>query len=470
MNDLYYQKLKTLLDNGRLKTYIIIAPPRSNSSLVEHSLGNSPDIEYECHEPFLNARHENFDPDHGYKQIYESIGGEQFAQSDSQTSVVVKEMSHWIGKNEEYKRLATLSTKPIIFLIRNPLLTVESRLRRVLKTIDMRYNIDLQRHLLDEIAVERGFQGWNDLAEMIKEGGYKERLDFLPGKEGVERVYDTPILTVQNHLLNLKARKDGYVNWQDVVEKKLDTERDYAWFSGILKSNPRRLGFERDEFRKLAKEVRYFEDQKRENFVFDTTDLRAEPEEQMRELCSRLEINFSPEMIRWGEKPVDFHTEQVKQSEKLWYDTLHSSSRVNPPTEIPPSLDNFPEFMQEYLRTENLPIYAEISKKKILRNELRHELNEREFSVKVTDDNKKHLRELALIEDDTKIGERVSVKMKYIDPVYAISNEPKLIEQPEFQIFRNKYGDEVKIISDIVSEGDEHMREIKKQNREMKFP
>ena len=174
MNDLYYQKLKTLLDNGRLKTYIIIAPPRSNSSLVEHSLGNSPDIEYECHEPFLNARHENFDPDHGYKQIYESIGGEQFAQSDSQTSVVVKEMSHWIGKNEEYKRLATLSTKPIIFLIRNPLLTVESRLRRVLKTIDMRYNIDLQRHLLDEIAVERGFQGWNDLAEMIKQQIGKE--------------------------------------------------------------------------------------------------------------------------------------------------------------------------------------------------------------------------------------------------------------------------------------------------------
>jgi hypothetical protein len=469
MSDLYYQKLKNLVDNARLQTYIIIAPPRSNSSLVEHSLGNSPDIEHECHEPFLNARHENFDPDHGYKQIYESIGGEQFAQSDSQTSVVIKEMSHWIGKNEEYKRLSTLTTKPIVFLIRNPSLTVESRLRRVLKTIDMRYSIDLQRHLLDEVAVERGFQNWNDLSEIVKEGGYKERLDFLPGKEGVERIYDTPVLTVQNHLLNLKARKDGYANWQDVLEKKLYTERDYAWFSGILKSNTRRLGFERDEFRKLSEEVKYFEDQKRENLVFDTTDLRAAPEEQMQELCSRLGINFSPEMIRWGEKPVDFHTEQVKQSERLWYDTLYSSSRVNPPTEIPPSLDSFPEFMQEYLRTENLPIYAEISKKKILRNELRHELNEREFSVKVTDADKERLRELGLIEDGTKIGERISVKMKYIDPVYAISNEPKLIEQSEFQIFRNKYRDEIKIISDIVSEGDEHTREIKKQNGEIKF-
>ena len=74
-----------------------------------------------------------------------------------------------------------------------------------------------------------------------------------------------------------------------------------------------------------------------------------------------------------------------------------------------------------------------------------------------------------MIEDGFKIGEKISVKMKYIDPVYAISNEPKLIEQSEFQIFRNKYADEIKIISDIVSEGDEHTREIKKQNGEIKF-
>lgn len=110
MSDTYYQKLKGLMDGGRLQTYIIIAPPRTNSSVVEHALGNSPDIDHECHEPFLNARHENFDPDHGYRQIYESIGGEQFEQSGENTSVVVKEMSHWIGKNEEYKRLADIKS------------------------------------------------------------------------------------------------------------------------------------------------------------------------------------------------------------------------------------------------------------------------------------------------------------------------------------------------------------------------
>lgn len=452
MSDLYYKKLKSLVQDGRLKTYIIIAPPRTNSSVVEHALGNSLDINHECHEPFLNARHKNFDPDYGYRQIYESIGGEKFEQSDRSTTVVIKEMSHWIGKNEEYKRLAELTTKPIVILVRNPLLAVESRLRRILSTIDMRYNIDLQRHLLDEVAIERGFRDWKELAEEIKREGYKERLDFLPNKEGVERIYDTPVLTIQNRLLDRKACKAGYTNWRDIVEKKLYAERDYTFFSGILKSNPRRLDLEEDEFRKLAEEVKYFENQKCQYVVFDTTDLRAAPNEQMQELCHRVGIAFCSEMIRWGEKLVDFHTEQIKQSEKLWYDTLYSSSRINPPIEIPPFLNSFPEFMQEYLKSENLPIYGELSKRKVLRNELRHELNEREFQVRVTDSNKKHFIELGLIESGAETGEKISVKLKHIDPVYAVSSEPKLVEQTEFQVYRNQYWEEIRIVSDIASE------------------
>ncbi len=469
MNDLHFQKLKKLVGNGRLKTYIIIAPPRTNSSLVEHSLGNSPDIEHECHEPFLNARHDNFDPDHGHRQIYESIGGEQFEQSGERTVVIIKEMSHWIGENEEYKRLVELSAGPIVILTRNPLLSVESRIRRVLTTMDMRYSIDLQRHLLDNVATEKGFQDWKDLTKAVKDGAHVENFDFLQTGESIGRLYDVPVLTVQNHLLDIKARKNGYSNWRDLIEKKLYVERDYGFFDGILKSNARRLGFERDEFRKLAEEVKYFENQNKDFVVFDTTDLRVAPEEQMREMCSRLGIDFTAEMIQWGEEPVDFHTEQTKQSEKLWYDTLFSSSGINPPTEIPPTLDVFPEFVREYLRSDNLPIYAELSKKKVLRGKLHRELSERELKVKVTDVNKEYLHELGVIDDAVKVGEQTMVKLKHIDPVYTVTNEPKLIEQTEFQMCRGMYEDEIKVVSDVVKEGDEHTREIKRQNREIKF-
>ncbi len=450
MSESYYQKLKNLVGDGRLRIYIIIAPPRTNSSLVEHSLGNSPDIEHECHEPFLNARYGNFNPDCGYKQIYESIGGEQFIQSEKKTSVVVKEMSHWISINDEYKKLAALTNEPVLFLIRNPLLAVESRLRCVLKTLVMRHSIDLQRYLLNEIVIERGFQDWKDFAKRLKKDGYKERPDFLLGKEGVERIYNIPVLTVQNHLLNLKARRSGYVNWQDIIEKKLFTEHDYTWFGDVLKPNTRRLKIEKEEFKRLGEEVKYFEDEGRKHFIFDTTDLRADPKNQIKEICSKLGVTFSSKMIRWGERVVDFYTEQGEQFEELWYDTLRSSSRINPPIEIPPTIDSFPEFMQEYLKTDNLPIYIEISKKKTLKNRLRHELNEREFHVKITDSNKEYLCQLGLNKRDTQTGEKVSLKLKYIDPIYAISNDPELIKQPDFQIFRDKYNEEMKIISDIV--------------------
>jgi hypothetical protein len=466
MNDLHFQKLKSLVDNGRLKTYIIIAPPRTNSSLVEHALGNSSDIKHECHEPFLNARHEDFDTDHGYQQIYESIGGEKFERSGKKTSVVIKEMSHWIAKGGEYKRLIGITTKPIIVLIRDPLLSVESRIRRVLTTMDMRYNVSTQRHLLDEMAIEKGFQNWAEFADKMKQEGYKERPDFLENKESVERIYDTPVLTVQNNLLDIKARVNGYANWRDLVDKKLYTERDYKFFEGILGSNERRLEFEKGEFSKLAEEVTYLETQEKDYFVFDTTDLRIAPDEQMQELCSKLGVAFSSEMTRWGEKPVDFHTEQTQEYERLWYDTLYSSSRVNPPVEIPPTLDRFPTFTQTYLKENNLPTYAVLSKKKVLSKELRRELNEREMRVKVTKGNRDYLHELGLIDEKIAIGEHVLVKLKYIDPIYAILNDPELTANSEFKLCRDIYAEEIKIVLENFAEINEHTREIRGLNKE----
>lgn len=469
MSTPYFQKLKTLVDGGRLRTHIIIAPPRTNSSLVEHALGNSSDIKHECHEPFLNARHENFDPDHGYQQIYKAIGGEEFERSGGNTSVVIKEMSHWIAENDEYKRLSEITTGPVVILIRNPLLSVESRIRRVLTTIDMRYSLSAQRYLLDEIAVEKGYRDWAEFAEEMKKEGYKERPDFLENKEAIERIYDTPVLTVQNYLLDLKARKNGYANWRDLVDKKLYTERDYKFFEGILGSNERRLEFEKGEFAKLAEEVGYLEEQGKSYFVFDTTDLRIAPDEQMQELCSKLGVTFSPEMIRWGEKPVDFHTEQTQEHERLWYDALYASSRVNPPVEIPPTLDRFPTFMQTYLKENSLPTYVALSKKKVLSEELRRELNDREMRVKVTDGNKEHLHALGLIEDKTATGECVLIKLKHIDPIYAISNDPELAVKPEFQVYKDVYAQEIKIVSENLAETGEYTREIKGLGNETKF-
>lgn len=438
-------------------------PPRTNSSLVEHVIGNSQDIENECHEPFLKARKDSFDPDHGYQQIYESIGGEEFEQSTETTSVIVKEMSHWIGKNKEYKRFANLTANPIIVLIRNPLLSVESRIRRVLTTMDMRYSIHVQRYLLDDLAKENGFPDWNNFLEVPKREPFKEFLEnFQDGN--IERLYDNEILTIQNQFLDLKAQKNGYFNWKDIIQKKLYEERDYAFFEGLLKTSTRRLDFEKNEFKKLLEEVDYFKEHGIDYAVFDTTDLRAAPEEQVREICSLLKIKFSPEMLDWNNSPIDFHTEQTKQSEKLWYDSLFSSSRINPPTEITPKLNMFPKFIQDYLRADDLTIYTELSKEKIISDNLRNELNEREFNTRITMGNEKQLRELGIIGDATEIGNKIPIKLKHLDPIYAVTNDPGLIDNPEFKKLKNNFKGEIDIMSSNASEKNErdnHMKEFK---------
>ncbi len=333
MSGIYYNKLKTLVDNGRLSMVIVISPPRSNSSVVEHILSLSPDILNACHEPFLGARKEGFESDTGYKNIYDSIGGEEFEKSENKTSVVVKEMAHWIGANDEYKNLVALTSRPVLALIRNPLLTVESRIRRVVKTLDMRSGLSLQQSLFNELAVDNGFQNGAELLSSSDKEVQSVLREIQPEDGSLKNLYNKPVLSVQNNLLDYYARKNGYVNWRDLIDKKLYKEQDYRFFERILKINTQRTSFEENEFKKLDEIVKYLKTKNLSYVVFDTTDIRAEPDTQLRELCLKLEVSFSPEMMSWGEKPVNFHTQQHNEYEKLWYDRLFLSSELHSPKE-----------------------------------------------------------------------------------------------------------------------------------------
>ncbi len=405
---LYYNKLKNLCDSGRLSLILIIAPPRTNSTLVEHVVGNSPDILHECHEPFFGAGKQVFDSEEGYKQIYDSIGGEEFEQSGKLTNVAVKEIAHWISINDEYKDLVELTSNPVLILIRNPLLSVESRIRKTLLNLE--------------------------------------------GKADKE-------------LLDDKARKDGYANWHDLLEKKLYVERDYAYFGETLEENSNRWASEEAEFRELAEQVEYLESKGKPHHVLDTTDLRADPVTIVKELCARMKISYSPEMVDWGTKPVDFHTTQTEESAKVWYDALQDSTKINPPTDVPPTLSMFPSFVQEYLKTYNLPIYTKLSRNKTTPKELRHDLNEREFDISVSSKNIDVLKRLGVISDTTLEG-RTAVKLKYIDPVYALTNEPDLVDDPEFRRLKEVYAAEMSLVSDCLNEA---AKEHRRHNDEGKF-
>ena len=110
-------------------------------------------------------------------------------------------------------------------------------------------------------------------------------------------------------------------------------------------------------------------------------------------------------------------------------------------------------------RRDDFDPYAELSRRKTLGGELRHELNEREFNIPVTVENRERLRELGVIGEDVSPGTEDSVKLKYIDPIYAITNEPKLSENTEFKELKQAYADEMKIVTDVVTQQDEHVHE-----------
>ncbi|MBP7811220.1 MAG: hypothetical protein KA054_00015 [Candidatus Moranbacteria bacterium] len=459
MNDNFYNKLRILVDTGRLSVFVVIAPPRSNSSVVEHVLSLSPDIQNACHEPFLGARKKDYITDTGYQQIYESIGGEAFENSGDKTSIVVKEMAHWIGANEEYKKLITLTNHPVVVLVRNPLLTVESRIRRVLKTLDMRPGLSLQQKLLDDLALEHGFKNATELLSAPEADIELILQKIEPEMLGTKDLYHTSVLSIQNNLLDYYARKNGYVNWRDLLDRKLYQERDYKFFKSILKVNTDRVGFEENEFKRLDEIVRYLKLTKQPHVIFDTTDIRAEPENQLRELCSKLGISFSPEMVIWGDKPIDFHTQQNQEYEKIWYEKLFLSSKLNDPNEVPPTLEMFPDFIQKYLRDTNLPIYAHLSREKDLSSEIRKGINDREFRVHVTETNLDLLCSLGVVQDED-VETSTSVKLRDIDPIYAITNDQSLAENTEFLSRKIKYADEIAITFAALRENIEKDKEL----------
>lgn len=453
----YYNKLKALVESGRLSVFVIIAPPRSNSTVMEHILSISPDIQQACHEPFA-AHKKGFEVENGYKQIYDSIGGQAFEDSGEQTSVVVKEMAHWLETGKEYENFLTLTNNPVVLLIRNPLLAVESRIRRTIKALDMRPSLSLNK-LIDVLKHDKDFE---DEAQSLFDSEIQVR-NILEQKEiaqsEIEDLYSKPIMSIQNAILDYYSQKKGYSNWHDLIENKLYYERDYKFFEWFLQVNKNRLRFEENEFKNLNEIAQYLKRNDSPSIILDTTDVRMDPNNQLRKLCSKLGIEFSPEMINWGERPITIHTTQVAPYEHIWYEELYGSRELKPPTEIPPTLDMFPDFMQRYIVEANLPIYSLLSKEKETPVLERKEMNKKKLVIKVRETNEKYLRKLGVIRKE-QVGENVLVELKYLDPVYAITNEPSLAMNLELRLRKRRYNPEIFIVSRALRRLDESHIEL----------
>ena len=314
-----YLRLKELVENGHINIRLILSPPRTGSTLMETKLAQFNEIQTSCHEPFVDLGYYNGEAEKGYTNILSAVGN---SPTDEQT-ILVKEMSHWLGINKEFKRFLPLVNDPVLFLIRNPLLSMESKIRKVLEVWSIKEKPKLINWLKQELEIESSSGG----------------------------------LHFQRYLLDEFAQNEGKECWISLLEGKF-AEQDYRVFRDLLNIEGL-FPLSSAGWKALQVEMDYLKRLNREYLVVDSTIFRLRPQSHLDEIAQMWNIH--------KEGSVDYKPEEIeklrirmhKPHHRLWYDTLLENQEVKPPTEPIPELNSFPDEISAYLRETGIPIYAQ---------------------------------------------------------------------------------------------------------------
>ncbi|MCR3721207.1 MULTISPECIES: hypothetical protein [Prauserella salsuginis group] len=133
-------------------TYLVIGPPRSASTALSRVIWNNPAIRYYSHEPYESTYFKGLDAAAAEAAIDSPVDLQPVVGAKVGEGVLVKEISFQIGPH--LPQLLSKTAHPVVFLLRDPRLTISSR-RRVRQ---------LQEQPLDFPLAETG---WNALIEQI---------------------------------------------------------------------------------------------------------------------------------------------------------------------------------------------------------------------------------------------------------------------------------------------------------------
>jgi len=109
------------------EVFVIVAPPRTASTALARVLWNHPSVGFYSHEPFEPTYYRAAPPEVAAELLeapepVASLGGR-----GTGSALVVKEMTFQVG--DGFPALAALATRPVVFLIRDPRLSIASRMR-----------------------------------------------------------------------------------------------------------------------------------------------------------------------------------------------------------------------------------------------------------------------------------------------------------------------------------------------------
>lgn len=134
------------------EVYVLIGPPRTASTAVSRILWNHPQVGFYSHEPFEPTWYEGAGADRAAELLDAPEPVADLGGRGTGSALVVKEMTFQVG--DAFPLLAELATRPVVFLIRDPRLTVASRMKV------------LRRSGRPEVFPLRE-SGWEDLARQL---------------------------------------------------------------------------------------------------------------------------------------------------------------------------------------------------------------------------------------------------------------------------------------------------------------
>ncbi len=284
--------------------YLIIAPPRSGSTVIEKVLSGSCSIQEDLHEPFMEFGRRNGDREEANKTL------QNIANNTKPT--LIKEMTHDIMRDNIYKDLVKTTDNPIVIVIRHPFLCVESRLKAILNASSVSLRDSTKKFIAGE--------------KLDKEKSNQELLDEY-------------------------AQKKGYENWSKYTEKFIN-QRNYGEFEDFFMSDTERFmtGFGWGD---LDIVIEFFDKMKKPYIVINGTDFRNSPAKSTEKLCESLGIKYGEEMLKWKKG-------SYSHIGKIWYKEINNSENVQGDTVETPSISCFPEPVQKYLNKIAMPYYKRL--------------------------------------------------------------------------------------------------------------
>lgn len=134
------------------EVYVLVGPPRTASTAVSRILWNHPQVGWYSHEPFEATWYQGAGPERAAELLEASEPVADLGGRGAGEALVVKEMTFQVA--DAFPLLASLATRPIVFLIRDPRLTVASRMK-VLRRSGRSEAFPLRE------------SGWEDLARQL---------------------------------------------------------------------------------------------------------------------------------------------------------------------------------------------------------------------------------------------------------------------------------------------------------------